>query len=142
MPKVNGSLADIETEFKPPAPGRYRFKVKEVDWTSKVENGNKRDSVSIEAAINEAGNEENGKVVFTNCHLMKKDGTPNKAGLAELKRFGIAIVGEERTNSSDFDTDELKGGDFEAEVYHEQYQDKNDKPAIAARIDTRTIQAV
>lgn len=145
MPRIKGTLADVNVKDVPPAPATYIFKIEDCELVEDQQTGAQR--VDIRQTIQDAG-DENGKAVFTTLFLQKKDGADNKFGKRDLKRYAVAIVGEERANASDFDTDELLNQMFVAEVFHETYASKKRKnpdgsPAeeIAARIDTRTIQA-
>jgi hypothetical protein len=123
MGKIKASLADVSTEFFPIDPGEYEMEVVKVEETTS-EDG--RTVYAIVSKVSDPG-DFHGRQVWDRIHIHKKDGELNPVGLAQLKRYFEAVVGEERANSDDVDTDELIGGTFQAEVTIESYKDKQGK---------------
>lgn len=130
MPKIGASLADISTEYVLIEPDTYEMKLEKLDITEKDElkedpEKKKQQEYLFISKVDQPGNDHHGKPVRDYVYLYKKDGTFNEYSLAQIKRYGIAIVGEDRVNEDDFDTDELLHGRFLAEVYIDSW--KNEK---------------
>jgi hypothetical protein len=115
MAKVNASLADVSTKQQLAPPETYRLRVDEIK--EKTENG--RQNFNVKVSINEG--EFKGLPIYHNIAMHQKNGEPNKAGQSDLKRFFEAILGidpEDTTYDWDsIDTDELIKGEFQADVY-------------------------
>lgn len=125
MPKVNASLADVSTKMEPMEPGIFRFKIEEIqDKTSGRGTENEREAYQIISCNNEMGTDSYGKKVFHYISLTTKDGKPNGAGKADLKRYFEAVFGEEAVAEEgfDYDTDNLLNGEFGAEVVIESWE--------------------
>lgn len=120
MPKVQASLADVSTKFEPIEPGDYDFVIESVE--DKTQNG--REAYQVVSTVDEPGTDEHGKKVFDFISLTKRDGTPNNAGMAQLKRYFEAVFGEDTVAdpSFDYDTDELVKQRFHAEVVIESWE--------------------
>ena len=131
MGKVNASLADVSTEFVQIASGDYEMKVTEVDeskWeTDKI--------LMIKSVVDQPGNEEYGKPIFDRIHGKKKDGTENEMGYRTIKRYFIAICGEDRANADYLDFDELKNGRFRGII--SQYTYKKNPTDVKEKVGTQ-----
>lgn len=116
MAKINATLGDVETKYQQVVPNRYRLKIKEVKSTLKEG----RQNVNFEIMINDAGDFQ-GRPIYHNTSLHKLDGSPNKIGLADFKRIAMAVLGISEDDAATYDwdaldTDDLKLGEFEADV--------------------------
>lgn len=127
MAKVKASLADVSTKYELIPPDAYRLKVEEIK--EKTEGG--RQNFNIKVVVNDNG-ESHGKPIFHNIAMHKKDGEPNQAGMADLKRFAEAILGidpdDEDYDWDSFDTDDLLKGEFMADVVIENWVKDEGKP--------------
>lgn len=124
MAKVKAALGDVKVNFEPAPPARYRLKVAEVkEKTEHADPPNQmleRQNFNIKVVINDGG-EHNGKPVYHNCALHKKNGEPNKAGLGDLKRFFMATLGYDEDDEffkdeNNLDTDLILNQEFECDV--------------------------
>lgn len=122
MARVNASLKDVSTKFEVAPAGDYEFKVVEIQKPTD-------DDYIIISAIDEQGSPEYGKKVYDRFSFKKKDGGENRYGKAQLKRYFEAIVGEERANADDLDTDELLNGRFRGQISVEEWESKTKKDA-------------
>ena len=132
MPKIGASLADVSTEYVLIEPDVYEFKLDKIEVTDKDQlsedpEKKKQTEYLFISKVDMPGNDHHGKPVRDYVYLYKKDGTYNEYSLAQIKRYGIAIVGEERVNDDDFDTDELLHGRFLAEVYIDNWKNEKKK---------------
>lgn len=132
MPKVPASLANISTEYRLAEPATYAFEL--TACTEKTDNESGRVHYEIDQKIvglvengTEVPSEYDGHNIKTFIHIHKtaeKGGGINEVGLAELKRYGLATVGEDRVNDDEFDTDEMINGRFWADVTIEEYKSR------------------
>lgn len=120
MAKVNASLADVSTKFELIPPDNYRLKIEEIK--DKVEGG--RQNFNIKLIVNDSG-EQQGKPIYHNIAMHKKNGEPNNAGAADLKRIAEAVLGIDPDDTTydwdSFDTDELLKGEIRADVLIESW---------------------
>lgn len=127
MAKVQASLADVSTKFELIPPDTYRLKLEEI----KEKNEGGRQNFNLKVVVNDSGDHQ-GKPIYHNIAMHKKDGTSNDAGAADIKRFAEAILGidpEDTTYDWDsFDTDELLKGEFMADVIIENWVKDEGKP--------------
>jgi hypothetical protein len=130
MPKVPASLANVSTEYKLAEPDTYAFELTKCEEKTDSESGRVHyeiDQKIVAKVANgvEEPSEYDGHNIKSFIHIHKtaeKGGGINEVGLAELKRYGLAIVGEERVNDDEFDTDEMINGRFWADVTIEEYK--------------------
>lgn len=126
MPKVKAGIADVSTEYVQIEPAVYEFKIDKIE-TRKDPND---PDYLITSKVDEPGTDHHNKPVREYIAMNKKDGTPNEYGMAELKRYFEAVLGEEETQelaeNDELDTDMLLNGRFQAEVYLESF-DRKDK---------------
>jgi hypothetical protein len=129
MAKVRASLADVETQFVPAPPDRYRLrilKMKETLKPSEPPGGPERQNFNYEIEI--SSGEHQGKKVFHNVALNKKDGSDNPAGQADQKRLYQGVLGiDPEDDSYDYDsldTDQILNGEFEANLTISEYEGK------------------
>lgn len=120
MPKINApSMADVSTEFVLIEPGTKQFKILEAP----VNTNGGRQNVAIKLEVQDPG-DDHGRTVKDTIHLHKKNGEENPVGLAQLKRYFEAVLGQEQVAtmaSADYDTDMIVGGIVLGEVYIEQF---------------------
>lgn len=128
MPKVKGSLADVQTEYVLIEPEVYEMKVDKIE----AEEGEKTPDYPegqftyiVISRVDQPGDEHHNKPIRDYINWFKKGGDVNEYSKINLKRYFEAIVGEERANEEDLDTDELIGGRFQAEVYIDSYTRKD-----------------
>lgn len=123
MPKVQATLADVNTSFDPAEPGDYDLLIEDVE--DKTQGG--REAYNFVLTIDEPGTDEHGKKIWDYVSLTKKDGSPNKAGMAQLKRYFEAVFGAETVAEEgfDYDTDELKKQRVHGEVTIEPWEKGN-----------------
>jgi hypothetical protein len=124
MPKVKGSLADVSTVYELIEPEVYEFRVDKIeteerDPTKEYPEG--QFAYIITNRVDEPGSDHHNKPVKDYIYWFKKGGEVNEYSKINLKRYFEAVVGEERANEEDLDTDELVGGRFQAEVYIESF---------------------
>jgi len=151
MAKIRASLADVSTEYVLPDPGPYVFRVKEITENVSKEKAPKsgmdveRVTYVVKSVIvrDLDGNEDHvNKPVFDYINIHTKEGELNDISLANLKRYFEAII-PERADAEDADTDELVNGEFQAQLYHDSYEDKNTKEERhSAKIKSSSIQPV
>lgn len=127
MARVNASLADVSTKFELIPPDNYRLKVEEIK--EKTEGG--RQNFNVKAVVNDGG-EQQGKPVYHNISMHTKQGEPNKAGAADLKRLAEACLGIAQDDDSydwdSFDTDDLLKKEFMADVQIESWVKDQGQP--------------
>lgn len=148
MAKVSASLKDVQTKFENAPPDRYRLKIVEVKETNeKADPPNQdknRQNFNVKLVINDGG-EHNGKPIYHNISMHKKDGEVNRAGQADLKRFFEAVLGidpEDTTYDWDsVDTDMLVNQEVEGDVIIEKWS-KNGKSGESNRLRSTSITAV
>lgn len=133
MPKIKGSLADVSTDYQLIEPDTYEFKVDEIEVEETKPSKDYPEGqllYIVISKVDQPGEEAHGRKVYDRIYWYKKakDGEPggeNEYSKIQLKRYFEAILGEERANEDDLDTDELKGGRFMAEVTIESWENKN-----------------
>jgi hypothetical protein len=137
MPKVNASLRDIKTTFDPAPPERYRLKIEEIEY--KKQEG--RESYNLKLVIQNPGDEDsNGKPVYHNISMHKKDKEPNQAGMADLKRFFEAALGwGDDADWENADTDSLLNEEVMADVYIDTYEKKDKSEGKSNKIKSASI---
>lgn len=124
MAKVKAALGDVKTAFEPAPPGRYKLKIAEIK--EKTEQADppfqhmERQNFNFKIAIDDGG-EHQGKAIYHNCALNKKNGEPNNAGLADLKRFFMGCLGYDEDDpffqdQNNLDTDLILNKNFEGDV--------------------------
>jgi hypothetical protein len=120
MPKVRANLADVSTEFVPALPGDYEFVIDEIEDKTQGE----REAYNIKSSIDMPGTEEHGKPVWEYISMTKKDGSPNGAGSAQLKRYFEACFGKDEVAdpSFEYDTDLLLKQRFGGSIVIEEYE--------------------
>lgn len=117
MAKINARLSDVEVkDYVPVTPGRYRLKIAEIK--EKTESG--RQNFNFEFQINDGGDLQ-GRRIYHNCSMNLKTGEVNEIGAGEFKRIAAAVLGisKEEFPTYDWDaldSDDLKLGEFEADV--------------------------
>lgn len=143
MAKINASLADVETKYVNIPPDRYRLKIAEIK--NKVEGG--RQNLNFTFSVNDGG-EQQGKKIYHNCSLHKKDGTPNNAGLADLKRIAMAALEITEEDAEDYDwdnldTDDLVMKEVEGDVFIEHWKNpEKNTEGDSNRIKTNSLTPV
>ena len=120
--KVNASLADVKTTYEPiPAGTDAEFKLAEISRDEETGAWN------FKSVLDEPGHEHYGKPVYDYMGFTTREGKDNKFARAQFKRYFEAIVGEERANAEDLDTDEILNGRFRGVVDIEEYDSKKHK---------------
>ena len=104
MPKLGASMPDIKTTFDPLPEGQYPATIKSIEHKP-AKSGKPMIVLTFELTA-EAGDNK-GRQLFENITLVTDTGERNEAGLRSLKRITENLLGEERANDPDFDTDEL-----------------------------------
>lgn len=136
MARIRGTLADVSTEYQLVDPDTYEMKVSAVEIEERPADGsNEHEQLTyiITSRIDEPGEHYN-KPVRDYLWWFKKDGDPNEYTMATMKRYFIAVAGEDRANEEDLDTDELIGGRFLAEVYIDTYTRKDGSEGSSNKI--------
>ena len=122
MARIQGSLAHVSTEFEVYEPDTYTMQIKKVEVKTKDdENGGKDTRVQYIITLEFADGEYKGRKLMDFIEYHKKDGEINPIGQIQLKRYFEAVVGEERANEDDLDTDELLDGDVLVELKISSY---------------------
>ncbi len=124
MPKIQGSLADVSTQYVMIDPDTYEMKVDKIDIDEKPkspEMPSGQYTYIITSRVDMPGTDHYNKPVREYISWFKKDGDVNEYSKVNLKRYFEAILGEEEANRDDLDTDELIGGRFLAEVRIDSY---------------------
>lgn len=150
MAKVRASLADVKTTFEQAPPARYRLRIDKIEEKLSKVDGNpslERQNFNFELKIADGG-EHNGKPIYHNVSLHKKDGSANSAGEADLKRFFMGALGlseddEFFMDESNLDTDLILKKEIDADVYIESYDNTatGGKKGKANRIQSTSITA-
>jgi hypothetical protein len=135
--KVNASLKDIKTTFDPAPPERYRLKIEEIE--GKSQGG--RDSYNFKLVIQNPGDEDShGKPVYHNISMHTKTGEPNKAGMADLRRFYEAALGwDDSADWDDLDTDVLLNEEVMADVFIDVYEKKDKTEGKSNKIKSSSL---
>lgn len=154
MAKVKATLADVKTTFENAPPDRYRMKIVEIKEKTEPAEGDptiERQNFNFKLAINDGG-EHNGKPIYHNISLHTKKGEPNRAGLADLKRFFMAVLGLDEDDEffqddSNLDTDLLLNQEIEGDVVIEPWSKpagpgQPEKKGESNRINSTSITAV
>lgn len=142
MPKVKAGIADVKTEYQQIDPGVYEFKVEKIE----IRKDPSDPDYLITSRVDQPGTDHHNKPVKEYIAMNKKDGTPNEYGMAELKRYFEAVLGEDETQalaeSEELDTDMLIGGRFQAEVFHEPFDRKNKDGSLMLDSEGNPIQGI
>ena len=137
MAKIGASLANVSTEFQDIMPETYRWQITDVtEHKDKAENGEPTLQYRVKSKIislaNGGDTEEKGRVFVDFVDLNnRKDGSLNQFGLIQLKRYFVAVLGDDvvTERGDDLDTDELKGQFFDGELSIRQYESKKERNA-------------
>lgn len=121
MPKLPGSLADVSTTITPLPEGSYQLEIDEVEVGKSK---SQLDMITVTYKLLDNADFPN-RTLRDYFVLETKKHEPNESGLRGFKRLVVASLGEERADSEDFDTDELKGAVITAIVKQEQYTDED-----------------
>lgn len=125
MPKIEGGLQDISTERRVAPEGIYAGQIKSITLAP---NKNGKPMFTIETQITEG--EYSGMILSKYLTLQTKEGKKNEGALRELKILVTDVLGEERANNEDFDTDELLDQVVGLYVAVESYEDKVMKETV------------
>ncbi len=124
MPKIQGTLADVSTQYVLIDPDTYEMKVEKIDIDEKPASAEMpagQYTYIITSRVDMPGTDHHNKPVREYISWFKKDGNVNEYSKVNLKRYFEAILGEDEANRDDLDTDELIGGRFLAEIRIETY---------------------
>jgi hypothetical protein len=150
-PVIKASMANVSTEYVLPDPGLYRFEVAEIkEETARSKapkSGQEVERVTYivkSKIVSDAdGNDEHAnKPVFDYINLHTKEGDINEISLANLKRYFEAIS-PDSAESEEADTDELVGGHFMAQLYHDSWENEaKGTSGTSAKIKATSISPV
>lgn len=113
-------MANVSTDFSPVPANVYELKIDGVQ--EETEDG--RTHYTVVLLVQDVG-DLYGKKIKDRIYIHKKNGEINEYGLAQLKRYFEATVGEDRANADDADTDELLNNHIRAQVGIEDYEVDN-----------------
>lgn len=136
MARIQASLADVSTEFKPVDPDVYES---EIDGVEEVKEDEKIHYI-VTHQIKSPGDFFNRKLKDY-IYIHKKNGELNEFGLSQLKRYFEATVGEDRANSEDADTDELIHQHLRIQVGMEEYEFDNKLTGVKEKRGRNKIEA-
>lgn len=122
--KIKANLADVEAKYQQVIPQRYRLQIKEV----KPKEVDGRQNINFEFRINDGGDFQ-GRPIYHNCSLHKKDGELNAIGLADYKRIAASALGKSDPDDPEINWDEvepedLKMMEIEADVKIEPWKNE------------------
>ncbi len=120
MPRLGNQLKDISTVIEAMEEGPQRAILTVKDQLSKAK------SPMVVFTFKIDGGDYNGREISEFATLVKKDGTPNVAGLRQIKRYAEPLVGE-RASEDDFDTAELDQMACDIYVKQEPYDDAGEQ---------------
>ncbi len=137
MPKIEGGLADISTERKVHDEALYPGTIKRVEY-GKAKSGAMMFTVTSEVQYPD---EPIGTDIDDYFVTVDKEGKKNEPGLRNLKKMVEALLGEERANDPDFDTDELVNVSFQAYVKIDSFEDRLSKETVKTNKIARYLRA-
>ena len=131
MPKLQEDFSKISSSFEPlpeNADG-YRMRLEEIEDQAANEEtvaalaaGEKQPALIFQSVVTEGECED--RAHWDYVYLKKKNGKPNRIGLGRVKAYAEAILGKERANAQEIDTDELLKGEFLGVIKQRGYADK------------------